>query len=57
MAYGVAERPGPSTPVIQMPTIVWPLGLPQRPSVGGYHERFAETTLELYAEVGDGETG
>ena len=52
MAYGVAERPGPSTPVIQMPTIVWPLGLPQRPSVGGYQERFAETTLRTPMEAG-----
>ena len=28
-----------------MTNLVWPSGLPQRPSIGGYQERFAETAL------------
>lgn len=31
---------------------VWPAGLPQRPSVGGYQERFAEVALRTQMEAG-----
>lgn len=35
-----------------MANLVWPSGLPQRPSVGGYQERFAETALRTPMEAG-----
>ena len=35
-----------------MSTLVWPSSLPQRPTVGGYQERFAETTLRTAMDAG-----
>ena len=35
-----------------MTNLVWPAGLPQRPSVGGYQERFTETALRTPMEAG-----
>ena len=35
-----------------MTNLVWPAALPQRPSVGGYQERFTETALRTPMEAG-----
>lgn len=35
-----------------MLNLVWPSSLPQRPTVGGYQERFAETTLRTTMDAG-----
>ncbi len=35
-----------------MSNLVWPGGLPQRPSVSGYQESFAETALRTPMEAG-----
>jgi hypothetical protein len=35
-----------------MTNLVWPAGLPQCPSVGGYQERFTETALRTPMEAG-----
>jgi hypothetical protein len=35
-----------------MSNLVWPSSLPQRPTVGGYQERFAETTLRTTMDAG-----
>jgi hypothetical protein len=40
------------TGLTAMTNLVWPSGLPQRPSVGGYQERFAETALRTPMEAG-----
>lgn len=42
--------------VTQMPSIVWPSSLPQRPTVGGYQERFADTVLRTVMEAGAAKT-
>ena len=35
-----------------MSNLVWPSSLPQRPTVGGYQERFAETVLRRSMDAG-----
>ncbi|MFN8728100.1 MAG: hypothetical protein ACK5XB_21435 [Rhodospirillales bacterium] len=35
-----------------MSNLVWPSSLPQRPTVGGYQERFAETVLRTAMDAG-----
>ncbi|MBU6320894.1 MAG: hypothetical protein KGS00_14755 [Alphaproteobacteria bacterium] len=42
----------PPEMVTQMPSIVWPSSLPQRPTVGGYQERFADAVLRTAMETG-----
>lgn len=42
--------------VTQMLSIVWPSSLPQRPTVGGYLERFADTVLRTAMEAGAAKT-
>jgi len=39
-----------------MANIVWPSSLPQRPTVGGYQERFADTVLRTAMETGAAKT-
>jgi len=39
-----------------MSSIVWPSSLPQRPTVGGYQERFADTVLRTAMETGVAKT-
>ncbi len=41
----------PPEMVTQMFSIVWPSSLPQRPTVGGYLERFADTVLRTAMEA------
>jgi hypothetical protein len=46
----------PPEMVTQMFSIVWPSSLPQRPTVGGYLERFADTVLRTAMEAGAAKT-
>ena len=39
-----------------MANIVWPSSLPQRPTVGGYQEHFADTVLRTAMEAGAAKT-
>lgn len=39
-----------------MTNLVWPPSLPQRPTVGGYQERFAETVVRTAMDVGAAKT-
>ena len=39
-----------------MTNLVWPAGLPQRPMVGGYQERFSETVLRTAMDAGAAKT-